>query len=450
MQKAFVFDINKCTGCQACQVACVIENELDLESSWRQVDTFNAGHAQGLPTFHLSLACNHCVDPPCMEHCPALAYTKDPDTGAVTINATSCIGCKYCAWACPFDAPKYDTGRGVMEKCTFCHHRLQEGQRPACVTACPTGALQFADLAGAPGVASQAGFPETSVEPAIRFIPLEPGRQLPNASPLPDSADAGNGADAARMMPPRKITLRSEWPLAVFTLLGAILVGWFAGRRYLMAGGGFVFPVLAAIGAGLSTLHLGKPLRAYRAAFNWRHSWLSREVILFSLFAGAAVLFLLTRSNTVWITGTVTGFVMLFAMDRVYEVTRTKGLRLHSAQVLLSGFYFYGLFAGAPVVFGVTTAAKVALYGWRKSGDRRDNWRYFTSGFRTIVGLLLPAVLWAARGPEVAVIGAALIGEAIDRCEYYLDLDVPTPRRQMALDLRDALARSPVAAAAGE
>ena len=100
-QKAFVFDVNKCTGCAACQIACSIENRVDAGISWRSVHTFNPRHVPGVPSFHHSIACNHCVDPPCMKHCPALAYSKDPSTGAVTINADSCIGCKLCEWHCP-------------------------------------------------------------------------------------------------------------------------------------------------------------------------------------------------------------------------------------------------------------------------------------------------------------------------------------------------------------
>ena len=76
VQNAFIFDINKCTGCQACQIACVIENELEPERSWRQMFTFNKQRLPDIPLFHLSLACNHCLDAPCMKYCPALAYLR--------------------------------------------------------------------------------------------------------------------------------------------------------------------------------------------------------------------------------------------------------------------------------------------------------------------------------------------------------------------------------------
>ena len=102
MQKGFKFDLNYCTGCQACTIACIIENNLPYQKSWRRIFTFNERHYPRLPLFHLSMACNHCIDPACLKYCPALAYNKNDETGAVTINADLCIGCKYCSWVCPW------------------------------------------------------------------------------------------------------------------------------------------------------------------------------------------------------------------------------------------------------------------------------------------------------------------------------------------------------------
>ena len=116
MQKAFVFDLNRCTGCNACEIACKIENELPPGMSWREVVTFNESRLPGVPLFSLSLACNHCLDAPCKEKCPALAYSKDERTGAVTVNPSLCMGCKYCQWVCPYDAPKFNATAGVVEK----------------------------------------------------------------------------------------------------------------------------------------------------------------------------------------------------------------------------------------------------------------------------------------------------------------------------------------------
>ncbi len=86
MPLAFVFDPNRCTGCQACELACSIENELGPDRSWRGVVTFNEEAFPGIPLFHLSLACNHCAEPACMNTCPALAYHRDEETGAVLVD----------------------------------------------------------------------------------------------------------------------------------------------------------------------------------------------------------------------------------------------------------------------------------------------------------------------------------------------------------------------------
>ncbi|HET6278101.1 MAG TPA: 4Fe-4S dicluster domain-containing protein, partial [Candidatus Polarisedimenticolia bacterium] len=190
----FLFDLNRCTGCQACAIACTIENGLPFGSSWRRIDTYNEARHPAAPAWHLSLACNHCADAPCMSSCPALAIRRDSATGAVLIEQDSCIGCGYCVWACPYDAPRFDAADGVMRKCTFCNHRLQEGLDPACVSHCPTGALGFGALdgvgaAGADGasgrdpasgsdgrVAEVPGCPELGIGPAIRFTPLKDDR----------------------------------------------------------------------------------------------------------------------------------------------------------------------------------------------------------------------------------------------------------------------------------
>jgi anaerobic dimethyl sulfoxide reductase subunit B (iron-sulfur subunit) len=98
---SFVFDANRCTGCGACRVACTLENRLPPAVSWRRIDTFNARRHPAAPVFHLSIACNHCATAACMQACPALAYRRDRRTEAVLIDSSRCIGCGYCAWACP-------------------------------------------------------------------------------------------------------------------------------------------------------------------------------------------------------------------------------------------------------------------------------------------------------------------------------------------------------------
>lgn len=441
MQKGFVFDINKCTGCEACRVACSIENRLDPGVAWRRVYTFNPQRFPGVPNFHHSLACNHCADPPCLKYCPALAYGKDPDTGAVTVDPDKCIGCKYCSWACPYDAPRFSPSTGIVEKCTFCIHRLESGLEPACVSLCPTGALGFEDHDISVGTEHVSGFTASEIGPAVRFVPLRDQHAFPVCSTgnKLTKEPATSGSDGAR------IGLRSEWTLAAFTFLAAILVGSYTASLLPPASGTVDIPPIVFAGAGasglaISTFHLGRRGRAWRAALNWRRSWLSREVLLFTVFLAAAMLSILSvGGDTVeWLIA-ATGFASLFAMDRVYHVTRDKTLGTHSAQVLLTGVMVAGLFSANAIIFGLIALVKTVLYLRRKYGFAKQNkisTAWLTRG-RVLVGVVLPLAMWSTGSPALipGIVAGVLIGESIDRLEFYSELEAPAPASQMGSDL---------------
>ncbi len=439
-QQGFRFDLNRCTGCHACRLACAIENEIP-SGSWRQVVTFNELRHPRAPVFHLSLACNHCRDAPCMKHCPALAYAKDPATGAVNVDPERCIGCRYCIWACPFDAPCYDAGAGVITKCTFCDHRQAEGLEPACVALCPTGALGFGDAETSPGVDRVPGFPATGFGPAIRFVPLQEGRRLPELDGTIEPEEL------PELRPAAKITLRSEWPLVGFTLITAALVSVLTAsvfgsiRLHLGA-----FLGLALLSLVLSTLHLGRKRRAWRAILNLRGSWLSREIVLVSGFVGLAAAQWLFAPGGAWLLWPAVpiGFAALYAVDRVYDVvTWEKTFRVHSADVLLTGLLLTGILVENLPITALVAVGKLFLYQARKTGfvQRRRNPRSWWGLLRIVSGFLFPMAMTLvdpARWPVWALAGTA-IGEIIDRGEFYLELQVTTPRRQMVPELERML-----------
>lgn len=478
MPYSFTFDAGRCTGCQACQLACTIENRLEPDRSWRRIHAFNDRHAPGLPAFHLSLACNHCGHAACMEACPALAYSRDPETGAVLVDEDRCIGCGYCTWACPFDAPRFDQVAGTVSKCTFCNDRIKAGQVPACADYCPTGALGFEWLEEAELEQPIAGFPRTELRPAIR---IEPAATDGCAA---DAATAAAEVAAGRLE--SRITVRSEWPLLILTLSFVVLVALF-GTHAVGRGtvGWAAFLTAGVLALGAASAHLGVKRRAWRAVLNVAHSPLSRETVLLSaFFAGATVVLgaavggagngaemwrivvgpehagaALARveagaavsgwTAVAWATA-VLGFAALLAVDRVYRYTNRPGTGTpHSAGALLTGVFLWGVFAGVVVVAAVLGALKLGLYAKRKWDFARVGrpWRPAVSALRVGVGLLLPSLLWSA-GADYALVAVVAVGELVDRLEYYDELETMTPARQMGLDLRAALAaRRSVAAA---
>lgn len=174
-QWGMLIDINLCIGCQYCTFACNAVNNLADDMRYCVVTTETT---QSGDEFFLSRPCMHCDEAPCVHVCPVGATYKRPD-GIVAMDYDLCIGCRYCQIACPYEArvfnwrdpielsPQSPTfgyqevpnrPRGVVEKCTFCSHRIDAGLErglapgvdtqatPACVVACPTTARIFGDL----------------------------------------------------------------------------------------------------------------------------------------------------------------------------------------------------------------------------------------------------------------------------------------------------------------
>ena len=451
MPSAFVFDPNRCTGCQACELACSIENELGPERSWREVVTFNEAALPGIPLFHLSLACNHCAEPACMHSCPALAYYRDEEMGAVLIDPGSCIGCRYCSWVCPYGAPKFEPERGVMEKCTFCVHRLHEGLKPACADLCPTGALDFALLPAAQLCAEVEGFPRTDLLPAIRIEPVRRAEPPPHTA-FPAPRVPVENADSRPVEP--AITLGAEWPLAAFTYLVSVL---FAGFSAVAGGALHLHPAAFAAGTvltgGLSLAHLGRPARAWRAVLNVRGSWLSREVLGFAAFAAAGSAALSVGGppgGGLMLAAWVAGLFTLLAVDQVYRpVYRRRNPVLDGGGALLTGLYLAGLFTGLILLAAPAWALKLAGETLsRRPTDSNDSvdaetlsplWFIVT---RLGLGLAVPAAAWAWGGTPLGTpaLGAAIVGEAMGRASFYNRLAIQSPARQVRADVVRRLA----------
>ena len=285
-QYRFHFDMSKCIGCKCCVVACNEQNGNPAAIQWRRVGEIEGGYYPDTSRFYLSMGCNHCVEPTCLTGCPTEAYIKATDTGVVLHNADDCIGCQYCTWNCSYGVPQYNPERGVVGKCDMCHHRLAEDREPACVSACPQGAIaieivnveqwrsEYAESANAPGL--------PSADDSLSTTRLTLPAKLP-----PDTGQV----NAWRVKPEHP-----HWPLVIMLVLTQLSVGAFTAIWLLDALVGTDVPFAAALASfaagamalAASTLHLGRPAYAWRALKMWKRSWLSREVLVFSLFSVVA------------------------------------------------------------------------------------------------------------------------------------------------------------------
>lgn len=172
----FRLDLSGCTGCKACQMACKDKHGLGEGVLWRRV----VGVEAATYAYFVSVACMHCDAPICVEVCPSGAMRQRAD-GVVFIESERCIGCGYCAWACPYAAPQYDAVARVMTKCDLCRDHLEVGRQPACVEACPMRVLTLEALPDADD-GTRSTFP---LPPAVLTLPrtsLLPHRDVEKAA----------------------------------------------------------------------------------------------------------------------------------------------------------------------------------------------------------------------------------------------------------------------------
>jgi len=153
---AMVIDTRRCSGCQACSIACKTEFGVPIGGVRSWVEHIETGTYPKTERRMLPRLCNHCSEPPCVDVCPVedATYKRESD-GIVVVDDTKCNGCAKCVQACPYDArfmnpfkgdPVKTKGNGVADKCDFCVHRIAEGIVPSCVNTCPGKARVFGDL----------------------------------------------------------------------------------------------------------------------------------------------------------------------------------------------------------------------------------------------------------------------------------------------------------------
>ena len=144
MRYGMAIDTKKCVGCSDCVVACQIENNVPVGYARDWIVEVTEGTFPNLSLEIRSERCNHCDNTPCVRTCPTGA-SHIIEGGIVKVTHNMCIGCGACIQSCPYDA-RYSHPEGYVDKCTFCDHRVTNGQDPACVSVCPTHCMYFGDL----------------------------------------------------------------------------------------------------------------------------------------------------------------------------------------------------------------------------------------------------------------------------------------------------------------
>ena len=452
-QYRFHVDMGKCIGCKCCVVACNEQNGNPAAINWRRVTEIEGGWYPHAQRSYMSVGCHHCLEPTCLQGCPVDAYKKDAGTGIVLHSADACIGCQYCTWNCSYGVPQYNPERGVVGKCDMCHSRLGMGESSACVSACPSGAIQIEIVnikswraaTAAVAASTATGLPSDDQSISTTRITL-PARLAPNSKPV----------ELVHVQPGEP-----HWPLVVMMVLTQLSVGTFAAIWLLQLAGGFarlgvaavtsLFVAMLALSA--STLHLGRPIYAYRALKMWRRSWLSREVLLFSAFSAVACLYAAALWMQ-WPVGVLLGGLTLLlgfggvtASACIYRVPSRPAWNtpLTLVQFNLTALTLGPLFAAATVadsprwlaVAAATAAGTqfvvLALKFFNLSGaetiEAKASSRLLTTTFRRVFitrGILLalgaialplftsqPVVLWLA-------LGLALAAETIGRYLFFV------------------------------
>lgn len=179
MALGFYFDMTRCVGCRACQVACKDKNRLDVGTILRFAKTYETGAFPKVGMYNYAGTCNHCENAACVNVCPTGAMYKAED-GTVIHDAALCIGCQACKTACPYSVPQFVPAESIVRKCDACASLRAKGQNPACVDACPSRALDFGDVEelkakyGADLVKDIAILPDSSVTGSNTLIKAKP------------------------------------------------------------------------------------------------------------------------------------------------------------------------------------------------------------------------------------------------------------------------------------
>jgi formate dehydrogenase iron-sulfur subunit len=415
--KGFIYNKDLCTGCKSCSAACTLENRWNVKI--RRIYAYNGEAFLPEPVINLSMACNHCKAPLCLTGCPTSTFYRDTQSQAILTDNGKCIGCRYCLWNCPYNAPVLSSEKGYIEKCHFCFHRLNEGTEPACTSACPTGALHFGEIPDKNGTDRVSWMPSRNINPALH---LTGERDIIPLKIIPDTT-LTEGTSSVNPIMTKNIS--KEWSLIAFTFLISVSSGInIAGLAGNINPTGLV-PLLLLILAGIfSVFHLKLPFRAWRAINNIRSSALSREIILFLVYGTLLFIILIFNNSVIRVITPFTGLLLLLSIDNVYTYSdKSPWLFLHSGQSFLTGLLVASFVMNALLPFLFVASIKllynlIVLYKFSN-----ENYFYFAIRFIRIAFLILSLIIIVTGVEKRLIAGYAvfLTGELIDRIMYYVD-----------------------------
>ena len=423
MRKGFIFNHNKCVKCMACSAACILENGWTVHP--RNIYSYNSEADPLIPVINLSLACNHCESAVCMKGCPVSAYSREPETGAVLLDDTKCIGCKYCQWNCPYDAPKYDPVSGTMAKCNFCYNGLIEGLQPACSSACPTGALSYGLLSEQYSSNSFSWFPDKSIIPAIEFT------AKPVNAPLKIIPENNFSEEVIEPVKNHK-NISPEFSLIIFSFLSTISVaeilaafikGEFPDKKIFL-------PVLLTTGL-VSFFHLGRKLRSWRSVINIKSSPLSREITAFIVYSVISLLTVFFLIPGLLITSAIAGLFFMLMIDSVYFFSdRSKKVIIHTGQTFISALLIGSFLSGSVLPFTFIALIKIALSVYNLSPMKLHGTN-FSLRFTRIALLIVSGASMISHisYTDNLIVFLFLAGEFFDRIIFYIDFNPPDINR---------------------
>jgi Fe-S-cluster-containing dehydrogenase component/formate-dependent nitrite reductase membrane component NrfD len=334
----FAIDLRKCIGCHACTIACKAEHDIPIGVNRCWVKTVEKGTFPDTRRFFFPVLCNQCDQAPCARICPTNALYRRPD-GIVDLDGDSCIGCRACMVACPYDQLFIDPNTHTAEKCNFCANRVENDLLPACVSVCPTECRIFGDLDDATSEVARIAHaqavavrkPEKGTIPKVFYLGADESATRPEIASRPFLYKEGQvllrplaapAPDLSRPGEPRvdyDVPHAKPWgvDMAIYLLTKGIATGTMLLSVLLPIVSGVRSPLTQTIGPAISLLFLAatavvlvvdleRPERFYYILIrpNWR-SW---------MVWGAWFLTAQGVLTGVWLAAVIAGFAGLLPL----------------------------------------------------------------------------------------------------------------------------------------